>query len=70
MPTQCFLHLLHWILKNDDFFLYWIIFTYYLGKTPLGVYLNTVLEIITDTSAYDTGLLETQWKQTVNSLQS
>lgn len=49
MPTDCFLHLLPHILKDDQFLLYWI-FTHYIGKTALGIYLSAIFKIITDTS--------------------
>lgn len=62
MPTQCFLHLLHQMLKNDEFLLYWIIFPHYIGKAALGIYVNIILKITTDTSVYDTGLLQTVTK--------
>lgn len=65
MPNQYFLHLLNQILKNDKFLLYWTIFAHYIGKAALGMYLNIILKIITDTSVYDTGLLQTQCNQTV-----
>lgn len=50
------------MLKNDEFLLYWIIFPHYIGKAALGIHVNIILKITTDTSVYDTGLLQTVTK--------